>query len=359
MACRLLIAQSSVNGNGATIMRDGAAPEFRILDVETSGDLTLNNLTISGGLLPDLWGNGIYIDHGRLALMHAVVSNSGAVGQAYGGGIGSCAGRVEIVDSTLIGNGATNGGAFYNNCGGTLTMTNTIVTANTANGGGLYNVRGVITLNNTALLTNTGFGGGGAIINYDHLQINNSILAVNHGGGIDNEGLLTVTASLFLNNTSGALYNGVQSPLFGQPGATLHGNCFLGNVPHLGDVVQNDAPAPIDAASNWWGFEDGPSNFGPGSGKSISAKVSFSPFLTAPPAGCPSSHTLPLVTEIVLVPMDSSVFVSHTVPSLLRCLARAQSAARSRGRSWAVGAFRPAVEPWSHSPRQPRRARRR
>ncbi|HTU92269.1 MAG TPA: hypothetical protein VMF69_19465, partial [Gemmataceae bacterium] len=41
----------TIQGNGATIERSSAAgtPAFRLLDVESCGNLTLNNLTIEGG----------------------------------------------------------------------------------------------------------------------------------------------------------------------------------------------------------------------------------------------------------------------------------------------------------------------
>jgi streptogramin lyase len=38
-----------INGNGATIARDAAAPLFRLFEVEATGDLTLNDVTLQGG----------------------------------------------------------------------------------------------------------------------------------------------------------------------------------------------------------------------------------------------------------------------------------------------------------------------
>src|SRR5438552_17176006 len=43
----------TINGYGATITRDPSAPSFRILAVASTGTLTLNTATISGGKAPD------------------------------------------------------------------------------------------------------------------------------------------------------------------------------------------------------------------------------------------------------------------------------------------------------------------
>ncbi|MFD1047194.1 hypothetical protein ACFQ1S_17385, partial [Kibdelosporangium lantanae] len=41
----------TINGNHATITRDADAPQFRI--ITNWGDLTLNDVTVSGGRAPD------------------------------------------------------------------------------------------------------------------------------------------------------------------------------------------------------------------------------------------------------------------------------------------------------------------
>jgi len=48
----------AINGNGATITRDNAAPSFRIFYVESGGSLTIEDLTISNGV--NFNGSGIY-----------------------------------------------------------------------------------------------------------------------------------------------------------------------------------------------------------------------------------------------------------------------------------------------------------
>jgi hypothetical protein len=64
------------NGPGATITRDPSAPGFRILAVASTGKLTLNSVTTSGGAATDcpgfdgICGGGIY-DLGTLTVNHS------------------------------------------------------------------------------------------------------------------------------------------------------------------------------------------------------------------------------------------------------------------------------------------------
>jgi WD40 repeat protein len=47
----IITTSITILGNGATITRDPAAPNFRILKVDYGGSLTLENVTLSGGYL--------------------------------------------------------------------------------------------------------------------------------------------------------------------------------------------------------------------------------------------------------------------------------------------------------------------
>jgi hypothetical protein len=62
-------------GAGATILRDSAAPAFRILKVDTGARLVLENLTISGGDAGSGNGGGIR-NLGTLELRDSVVENN-------------------------------------------------------------------------------------------------------------------------------------------------------------------------------------------------------------------------------------------------------------------------------------------
>jgi hypothetical protein len=152
----VITSNITINGNGATIKRAPTAANFRILEVGTSGTLTLNRATISGGAAIDCPGAG------------------GPVAAAI------C------------------GGGIYNR--GTLTVNNSRVIRNTASGtatflyiegGGIANDgNGTATLNDTEVSNNTarytGTGGPG----------------LPAGGGIGSEGVLTVNRSRVSNNAA-------------------------------------------------------------------------------------------------------------------------------------------------------------
>lgn len=143
----------TIAGNGATITRQAAAPAFRIVDVSSSGDLTINDLTISNGrLASNTTGGAGILSKGKLTLNHATVSgnvSTGASTTAKGGGILS-AGDTTINNSLVTGNAARATGTTNN--GGS------------ASGGGILAKGGTLKVNNTTISTNsataTGVVGG-------------------------------------------------------------------------------------------------------------------------------------------------------------------------------------------------------
>ncbi len=120
----------TIEGNGATLLRDAGAPQFRFFFVGAdpsaagtlnyfspgAGRLTLRDITLSGGLV------------------QGGSASAGGGGAGMGGAIFS-QGRVVIERSTLVGNSATGGaggaGSFGNGGGGMLTS------SNGSNGGGM------------------------------------------------------------------------------------------------------------------------------------------------------------------------------------------------------------------------------
>lgn len=76
-------SEITIQGNGSTIQRDSSAPPFRILAVNSSGNLTLQQTTITGGHIP---GEAVYYIHNN------------------GGGIANYSGMLTLTDSTVSGN---------------------------------------------------------------------------------------------------------------------------------------------------------------------------------------------------------------------------------------------------------------
>jgi hypothetical protein len=117
----------SIIGNGDTIERSTAAgtPAFRLLDVASGAGLTLENLTLQGGLAQGSGsaasGGAIY-SQGSLTLNGVIVQRNAAVGvPVYTVGVGAPAGD------------GLGGGLCV--AGGSFTMTSSILSANKALGG--------------------------------------------------------------------------------------------------------------------------------------------------------------------------------------------------------------------------------
>jgi FG-GAP repeat len=141
-------SEITIQGNGATIGRSsaGGTPTFRLFFVAPTGDLTLQNVTLQGGLAKG--GNG---------------------GDAASGGGGGGAGL---------------GGAVYNR--GRLTVTGSTLTNNTAQGGNGGNSPGGPASN--------GAGGGGGLGGNGGGSIGGNLIAGGGGGGSGGDGGLGSSA---------------------------------------------------------------------------------------------------------------------------------------------------------------------
>jgi hypothetical protein len=154
----------TINGNGSTIRRDPAAPQFRILNVDTTGSLTLREATVSGGLVSVPSGGGIRND-GTLVIVNSTVSGNSAPNTS-GGGVAN-SGTMTLTNSTVSGNSAKFGGGVWSN--GTLSLINSTITDNGANahGGGLDNAdNGTLNLTQTLVSRNSAVEEGEELYNH-------------------------------------------------------------------------------------------------------------------------------------------------------------------------------------------------
>jgi len=225
-------------GNGATLTRDPAAPNFRILLVDAAGSLTLENLTVSGGI---------------------------AGGTFDGGGIRNY-GTLTILDSTITGNAvetSCNGGGVMNF--GTATFTNSTISYNTAQyGGGLFVASGSVTLSGVQIEGNTAsyIGGGIYLYNYATLDIRDNSLFTDNDGGVYGGGVANNSHGTLaiLDSTLSGNHASFGGALYAQTGTTTLTNSILtgnsagygagievaanGNVTLIGtQVVSNSADA--------------------------------------------------------------------------------------------------------------------
>lgn len=258
-------------GRNTAIERAAAVDQFRILAVNAGGDLTLNQLTITGGHAAD-GGGGILVNTGgALTLNHSTINrniadvlgggiaNNGTtrvrhssvernIGNQRGGGIFS-AGPLEIVQSHIDRNTADLGGGIFESdssvtvkggsiadnraqavgglfvSGGIGTVTGTRITGNSAHSdgggvrvglGGQLALRWVRLTDNTALSGLAGglfiegdIGGGSYVVVEDSVIRNNTAMAA-VGGGILNAGQAVLRRTRILGNRAaqgGGIYN--------------------------------------------------------------------------------------------------------------------------------------------------------
>lgn len=232
---KLITGKTTIDGGGVITISGGNTT--RIFQVFASDALTLTNITIANGNAAANYAGGAIANYGSLDLSHVVFkANTGGNGGAiysegpvyasatsfisnsavHGGGINAYHTVLTLTDVTFIGNAAQNaGGGIYNNSGTNLSLSGGNFAENTADtygGGGLIN-------DGTALLTYVTFQN-----NFGH----------NYGGGIYNDGLMTVTqSSVFSNSTY--LGNGAYA---GGGLANLGGGILnLGNVTIAGNAA--------------------------------------------------------------------------------------------------------------------------
>ena len=206
----------------------------------TTGDLTLEGLSITGGLTTGdnsyipldegfettYSGGGIRsITNGSVVLTDTTVSGNGTAGYgARGGGIFTSFGTVTLIDSTISGNSTSQnsagGGGIYTTYG-SLSLTNTTVSGNRtgtgygfyvgsySNGGGIATGAGsplsltnsVVTENNVSADRATGGGistGAGTVTLIDSTVSGNSTSGIYGVGG----GISTVSGSVSLENST-------------------------------------------------------------------------------------------------------------------------------------------------------------
>ncbi|MCG8556941.1 MAG: hypothetical protein MJD61_16900 [Proteobacteria bacterium] len=188
----------TIHGNGFTLSRSGG-PEFRIFYVDPNASLTLNDLTVTGGLLSTSSGSrgGGICNAGKLALVRSAVRDNGA---HLGGGIANVApegtgsagdGTTTLTTSRVEENEAfTHGGGIYNlrrfsELMPKLSLTDSSVRTNRAfDAGGVFNEGGELHLDRSTLSENKASKNGGAIVNlYGTAQLTNVTLSGNTAAG--------------------------------------------------------------------------------------------------------------------------------------------------------------------------------
>ena len=221
-----ITSRITINGSRTTIA--GNDSTFRIFMVASTGNLTLQGLTLTGGSTPAP-GGAIFNLQGTLTVNRCVVTGNSSSGgmMSAGGGITSGtlgtgpSGAATIDFSKIDGNTTSGSAGGILNHAGTLTLNASQVDGNTAavGGGGIASGTGGMGGNSSSFLTvnfsqidrNTSHGGpmawAGGIANGGTATINASQVNANiapgaFGGGILNHGAMTINASQVNGNTT-------------------------------------------------------------------------------------------------------------------------------------------------------------
>lgn len=258
----LVSSEMVIEGNGSTVQRSEAlgTPLFRILLITTTGNLTLNDLTVrngktgspvNGGFFGVQVGSGIR-NFGTLTLNRCTVRDN--LGETWhGGGIAS-SGSLTVNDSVIAHNDAGDDGGGIAVSGGLLAVNNSSISDNAAAdeiGGGIHMNGGTATLVNTTVSGNVAALGGGIHVGGGMLTLLNSTVSNNNtdqdfqtvlgGGGILNDGgTVIISNSTVSNNSSiGSTGGGIYNFPFSAGTATVINSTLSGNNATFGGGIFN------------------------------------------------------------------------------------------------------------------------
>jgi hypothetical protein len=284
----------TIAGQGSTIARASGAPAFRLLAVHRTGDLTLQETTVSGGTSTDfLGGGGVANFGGTLAITNSTIAGNTTTAQ-YGGGVANFSyfgyfnggtnyyGKTVITDSIISGNSGSSFGGGVGNLASTLTITNSTVSGNTASeGGGVANrdgrvydfsVGGTLTITDSTIAGNTASSRGGGVDNFGpgSTLITNSTISGNTagvGGGVANNytfypATLTIANSTIAGNTADTRGGGLENY---RSDLTLIRTLISGSTAPVTPEIFNDGAVVADS-HNLFGVdgEAGVVGFSPG-----------------------------------------------------------------------------------------------
>ncbi len=227
-----------LEGNGTVIITAGGDTgiiEDRVFDIMYTAAVTMTNLTVTGGRIPndiggENYGGGI-LNSGTLTLDHVIVTDNRA-GDGYDGGAGGgifsySVSSLTITDSIISNNHAGNG--FNGDASG----------ANGGDGGGIYASTTYLSITNSSITgnhagdaetakldCNGGWGGGIVVSSTSDTSILGSTISGNTagssdsgaggcGGGIDVRSDLLLVNSTISGNTSGSTTSPTHNPGYG------------------------------------------------------------------------------------------------------------------------------------------------
>jgi CSLREA domain-containing protein len=249
-------------GSSSTIISGNRTD--RVLHVLAPGQLTLEHVTITNGLVFDGPGGGIY-NVGTLSIVHSVVRQNTADG--LGGGLATV-GTLTVRDSSIAENEASNGGGggIMVNQSGSANVIRSTIAHNRAlggRGGGLAVFDGTATLTNTTVSGNLApsevaeYAGGVSAFS-GTISLRDSTIAANVGGTGGVTGPVTLQGTIVAENVGergapdclGTITSLGFNLIGSTTGCTLKGRNdgnHLNVDPNIGPLQQNGGPTATHA----------------------------------------------------------------------------------------------------------------
>ncbi|MGB5714511.1 MAG: hypothetical protein WBM44_26800, partial [Waterburya sp.] len=257
-----LTIQGFVDG-ALTIDGNNTSRVFNINDrTKQTLDVTLENLTITGGNAGNQKGGGIR-NLENLIINKSVIINNYAKngGGIYNDSSGKNDSKIVINDSLISGNSAelTGGGiGLYSDSlsfddPDTLILNDSIISSNKTNyGGGIYTSLAPININNTSIEQNEAQYSGGGIYNDANTTITDSTIKENQaqsGGGIDSSIFIDIKNST-INNNQADIGGGINVSGF-EGNATIINSTISGNAAAIkGGGIYKDTEYDVATVTN-------------------------------------------------------------------------------------------------------------
>ncbi|MEO9146385.1 MAG: choice-of-anchor Q domain-containing protein, partial [Ginsengibacter sp.] len=181
-----------VSGNHASVIINTSAPTL----------VTVDSMYLINGNSAGL-GGAVYNSTGAVTILNSTISGNTAT-QGGGGVSTSLNANAIIINSTISGNtGRHGGGIFAHN----LTITNSTISGNTAtlSGAGIYANGGIATITNSTISGNKATNNGGGGVDANDVNISNSTISGNtatQGGGVYAVASAIITNSTISGNTA-------------------------------------------------------------------------------------------------------------------------------------------------------------
>jgi hypothetical protein len=202
----------TIDAGGATLERIAGSPaRLRILHVGPSGDLSLNGATVRGG--PPSSNGGSLFNAGRANILNSVLTGDGF---SNPGGVVNDHGTLSIVDSTLMGIISRSAAGPLFNKGGVVHIIRTIFERNDAEVATVYSIGGWVEISDSYFKDNDVVHGAGGVTVTDGATavIVRTTFAGNAGDGVgailvEHEANLIVRDSALIDNfgtTVGAIF---------------------------------------------------------------------------------------------------------------------------------------------------------